>query len=148
MCQDNIQFLATYWQAFHWLHTLQLWWLSCNSFTFFHFFLINNVLQTPVRKKSQEVKYGEWGSQGIGPHFLIQRSGNKSRDNSVSIVLGYELDDQGSRVWLPIGAGNFSLHHHVQNGSGAHPASYPMGTRGSFFGGKAAGAWSWPLTSI
>jgi len=23
-----------------------------------------------------------------------------------------------------------------------------MGTRGSFLGGKAAGAWSWPLTSI
>jgi hypothetical protein len=46
------------------------------------------------------------------------------------------------------GAGNYSLHHRVQNGSGAHPASYPMGTRGSFPGGKAAGAWSWPLTSI
>jgi hypothetical protein len=30
----------------------------------------------------------------------------------------------------------------------SHPASYPMGTRGSFPGGKAAGAWSWPLTSI
>jgi hypothetical protein len=28
----------------------------------------------------------------------------------------------------------------VQNGSGAHPASYPVGTRGSFPGGKAAGA--------
>jgi hypothetical protein len=27
---------------------------------------------------------------------------------------------------------NFSLHHRVQTGSGAHPASYPMGTRGSF----------------
>jgi hypothetical protein len=37
-------------------------------------------------------------------------------------------------------AGNFSLHHRVQNGSGAHPASYPMGTRGFFPGGKAAGA--------
>jgi len=24
----------------------------------------------------------------------------------------------------------------------------PMGTRGSFPGGKAAGAWSWPLTSM
>jgi hypothetical protein len=36
--------------------------------------------------------------------------------------------------------GNFSLHHRVQNGCGAHPASYPMGTRGSFLGGKAAGA--------
>jgi len=29
------------------------------------------------------------------------------------------------------------------------PASYPMGTEGSFpVGGKAAGPWSWPLTSI
>jgi hypothetical protein len=43
------------------------------------------------------------------------------------------------------GAGNLSLHHRVQNGSGAHPAPYPMDTRGSFTGGKAAGAWSWPL---
>jgi hypothetical protein len=45
-----------------------------------------------------------------------------------------------------VGAGNFSLHHRVQNGSGAHSASYPMSIRGSFPGGKAAGAWSWPLT--
>jgi hypothetical protein len=29
---------------------------------------------------------------------------------------------------------------------GAHQASYPMDTRGA--GGKAAGEWSWPLTSI
>jgi hypothetical protein len=36
--------------------------------------------------------------------------------------------------------GNFSLHHRVKNGSGAHPASYPIGTRGSFPGGKAAAA--------
>jgi hypothetical protein len=34
--------------------------------------------------------------------------------------------------------GNFSLHHRVQTGSGAHPASYAMGTGGSFPGGKAA----------
>jgi hypothetical protein len=28
-----------------------------------------------------------------------------------------------------VGAGNFSLHHHrLQDGSGANPASYPMGT--------------------
>jgi hypothetical protein len=60
-------------------------------------------------------------------------------DSSVGIALGYGLDDQGSRVRFPAGAGNFSLHHRVQNGSGAHPASYPMSTRGSFPGGKAAG---------
>jgi hypothetical protein len=49
------------------------------------------------------------------------------------------MDDRGSRVRFPAGDGNFSLHHRVQNGSGAHPASYPMGIRDSFPGGKAAG---------
>jgi hypothetical protein len=36
-----------------------------------------------------------------------------------------------SGVRNPAGAGNFSLHHRVQTGSGNHSASYPMGTRGS-----------------
>jgi hypothetical protein len=31
-------------------------------------------------------------------------------------------------VPFPAGAGNFSLRHRVQTGSGAHPASYLMGT--------------------
>jgi hypothetical protein len=53
-------------------------------------------------------------------------------------VLGYGLDDWGSRVQFLAGAGNFSLHYCVQNGSGAHPASYPIGTRGSFPKGKVA----------
>jgi hypothetical protein len=60
----------------------------------------------------------------------------ESRDSSVGIALGYGLDDRGSRVRFSEGAGNFSLHHSVQNASGAHPASYPMGTRGSFPGVK------------
>jgi hypothetical protein len=62
-----------------------------------------------------------------------------SRNSSVGIALGYGLDDQGSRVRFPAGTWNFSLHHRVQNGSRAHPASYPMGIGGSFPGGKAAG---------
>jgi hypothetical protein len=62
------------------------------------------------------------------------------RDSSVGIALGYGLDDRGSRVPFSAGTENFSLHHRVQNGSGAHTASYPMGTGGSFPGGKAAGA--------
>jgi hypothetical protein len=61
------------------------------------------------------------------------------RDSSVGIALGYGLDDRSSRVRLPVGAGNFYLHYRLQKGCGAHPASYPMGTRGSFPGGKAAG---------
>jgi hypothetical protein len=56
----------------------------------------------------------------------------KSCDSSVGVALGYRLDDRGSKVRFPAGAGNFSLHHRVQNGSWAHPASYPMGARGFF----------------
>jgi hypothetical protein len=62
------------------------------------------------------------------------------RSTPVGIVLGYRLDDRGSRVRFPEGTGNFSFHHRVQNGSGAHPASYQIGTRSSFPGGKAVGA--------
>jgi hypothetical protein len=51
---------------------------------------------------------------------------DQSGDSSVGIALGYGLDDRGSRVRFPAGAGNFSLHHRVQTGSGVHPASYLM----------------------
>jgi hypothetical protein len=64
----------------------------------------------------------------------------KSRDSSVGIALGYGLNDRGSRVPFPEGAENFSLHHRVQNGAGAHPVSYPLATRGFFPGVKAAGS--------
>jgi hypothetical protein len=45
-----------------------------------------------------------------------------------------------SGVLVRSGAGNFSLHHRVQTGSGVHPASHSIGTRGSFPEGKAAEA--------
>jgi hypothetical protein len=38
-------------------------------------------------------------------------------------VLRYGLDDRGIR--FPAGTGTFSLHHRVQNSSGAHTTSYP-----------------------
>jgi hypothetical protein len=50
-----------------------------------------------------------------------------------------------SWVRVPVGTGNFSLHHRVQTGSGTYRVSYPMGTNGSFPGDKVAGAWNWPL---
>jgi hypothetical protein len=64
------------------------------------------------------------------------------------IVTEYGLDDRIIGVRFPAWAGNFSLRHRVQTSSGAHPASHPVGTRASFPGSKADGAWSWPLTSI
>jgi hypothetical protein len=43
-------------------------------------------------------------------------------------------------VRFPAGAGNFPLRHRVQNGSGAHPASYPVDIGVSSSLGKAAEA--------
>jgi hypothetical protein len=54
-----------------------------------------------------------------------------------SIVSDYGLDDRAIEVRSPKGAEDSSSNPCVQTGSEAHPASYPMGTGGSFPGGKA-----------
>jgi hypothetical protein len=69
--------------------------------------------------------------------YLVKHS-DFSLDSSVGIALGYGPEDGSARVRFPAGAGNFSLHHRVQADSGAHPASYPRDTGGSFSGGKVA----------
>jgi hypothetical protein len=55
--------------------------------------------------------------------------GGESRDSSVGIATGYGPDDRRSRVRFPAGAGNFSLHHRVQNGSGVRPAGSSPGSK-------------------
>jgi hypothetical protein len=58
----------------------------------------------------------------------------RSRDISVDTATDYELDSQGSN---PGRGKNFFFFHNVRTGYGGHPASYPMGTRDDFPGGKA-----------
>jgi hypothetical protein len=41
-----------------------------------------------------------------------------------------------SEILFPAEARYFSLLHSIQTASGAHPASYPTGTKGSFLGLK------------
>jgi hypothetical protein len=62
--------------------------------------------------------------------------GWRSQDSSVGIVTGYGLDGPVRFAAVQ----DFSLLHSVQTDSGAHPASYPMGTGGSFPEGKVAEA--------
>jgi hypothetical protein len=57
-----------------------------------------------------------------------------SRVSSGSIVCDYGLDDRAIGVLSPAGAKDFSSILCVQTGSGAHPASCPMGTGGPFPG--------------
>jgi hypothetical protein len=82
-----------------------------------------------------------WIRPGVSG-FQVDRHNNTivilkciSDDSSVGITLGYGAGDRGSRFRFLADAGNFSLHHRVQNGSGYHRASCPMGTRGFFPGG-------------
>jgi hypothetical protein len=51
-------------------------------------------------------------------------------------VSDYGLDDRAIEVRSPTGA-DFPSSPCVQTGSGVHPASYPIGTGGSFPGSKA-----------
>jgi hypothetical protein len=67
--------------------------------------------------------------------FLLISSGQAGYLSG--IALGNGLDDRGSS---PGKGWEIFSSPHVQNGSGAHPPSYPMGTKGSFPGGKVAGA--------
>jgi hypothetical protein len=62
---------------------------------------------------------------------------HKSRVSSGSIVSDYGLDDRAIGVRSPARAKDFSSILCVQTGSGAHPASCPMGTGDPFPGGKA-----------
>jgi hypothetical protein len=54
---------------------------------------------------------------------------SRSRDSSFSIKIGRFRFLAGARLYLL---------HSIQTGSGAHPASYPMGTGGDFLGGVKA----------
>jgi hypothetical protein len=60
-----------------------------------------------------------------------------SRVSSGSIVSDYGLDERAIAVRSPAGAKDYSSILCVQTGSGAHPASFTMGTGGPFLGGKA-----------
>jgi hypothetical protein len=60
----------------------------------------------------------------------------RSRGSSGSIVSGYGMHNRAIEYRFPAGAKDFSSNLCVQTGSGAHPASCPIGTRGHFSGGK------------
>jgi hypothetical protein len=74
----------------------------------------------------------------LGKIFHMQPPSKMSRGSSLAIATGHGLDDRMSGARFPAGDRNFSLRHHVQTGSGAHPVSNPAGTGGSFPEGKAA----------
>jgi hypothetical protein len=103
--------------------------------------LQNLIVAEQIKKFS--VRYGTWSFIAMfsrARHWILSWSRriqsttwcNIYLSSSVCIATSYGLDDRSSRVRFPAGAGNFSLHDRVQNGSGAHPALYSVGTGSSF----------------
>jgi hypothetical protein len=77
--------------------------------------------------------------------FDVVHKRHMIRDSSVGIATGYGVDDRGSIT----GRGKtFFCYPQRPDRLWAHSAFYPMGTGDSSSLGKAAEAWSWPLTSI
>lgn len=70
----------------------------------------------------------------------------RSQDSVVGVVTRPLAGCSGVQVWA--GAWDFYISPGLKTNSGAHLASYSVGTRGSFLGGKSAGAWRWPLIPI
>jgi hypothetical protein len=102
--------------------------------------LVRELLDTPSYYNFRITQPAEYRTQA-SPEVDCPQEKHEACTFHVSefTLLGYVLDDRGSRVRFPARAGNFSLHHRVQTGSGTHPASYPMGTRGLYLGVKWPG---------
>jgi hypothetical protein len=83
----------------------------------------------------------------LGPsHYLRVCSMGRMRDSSW--YGNWPTDWTTDKTWFDSQQGEeiFLLNAHI--GYGVQPASYLVGNGDPFLGCKAAGEWSWPLTSI
>jgi hypothetical protein len=117
---------------------------------------IPSTLKTPLSKISKpkiwqlllhdretgELNFTEHKLQLFENKDLRQTFGDKNMKWSILDIRWYSIGLRAgwSEVRVQVRGRNFSLHHRAQTGSGAKPASYPMGVGGSFSGGKATGA--------
>jgi hypothetical protein len=72
-------------------------------------------------------------------YFSIVHFVPRIRDSAVGVATGYELDDRGVGVRVPVGSRIFSMWSRPTLGLTQPPILY-NGYWGSFSGGKAAGA--------
>jgi hypothetical protein len=98
---------------------------------------MHDLLNEKISILSRECIYVSYDSHNSLNKDYINLIYTRIRDTSVCIVTYYGLDGRGS---IPRRGKRFSLLHSFQTGSRANPASYTMGTGGSFPGGKAATA--------
>jgi hypothetical protein len=79
--------------------------------------------------------------QTLAPETILEPSvGEKGRrTSSVSIVTGVQTGRARNEGWIPSSRRNSLVLHNLQTGSGAEPASCPVGTMNPFPGDKSSG---------
>jgi hypothetical protein len=99
----------------------------------------NNQQKERKKKKEKEKRKGCQGGQGSPTAVTPNEEDfcNISHGSTIGIATGYRQDNRGAGVPVSVGSRILTSSYH-QNSSGVHPASYPVGTRGTFPGGKAA----------
>jgi hypothetical protein len=117
------------------VYNIQSYWLEIN---------FNIIL--PTTPRSSKWLFPLWLLNETQHYLCLLHLKNNCFNTGAGIANNYKLDDQGVGVWVPVGSRIFCSPI-VQAGSGAHPTSQPIGTRGTLPGSKAAEAWNWPLTS-
>jgi len=90
-------------------------------------------------------KYLSFHRQYVEKYFTSCRI--DSRFNVVDVAAELRAGRPKQRGSMSGRSKRLYFHQNVQIGSEAHPASYSVGTGGSFPGCKTVGAWSWKLTS-
>jgi len=91
--------------------------------------------------------YSAIKSQGIVTKFHSVTTRYTRQGSSVDIVTSYMLDDRYWGFHFRRGLGIFLLSTASRLALGSVQPPYPVGAASSFPKNKAAGAWSWPLTS-
>jgi hypothetical protein len=152
-----------------WISVVNVWWVGSEAVQVAT--LLNYIWEVPSSNLDQDANYCDWGFSWhssfppdkrdivlqIRPFSALSCTIHCSCHHTVwhyIVWAGWSCDSTVSTVpglmarVLFLAVKNFSFLHSVQPDSGAHPASYPMGTKGSFPRGKVARVWSWPLTSI
>jgi hypothetical protein len=127
--------------------------LLCHKFTrclchLKHWYVVVSEQFSPVIKLKWEfnilICQKEQGPFNCTTSYIRSKGLDRSWDSSVGIATDYT----GWTAQISFPAVQDFLLHSAQTNSGAHPASYPVGTKGSLPRAKVAGVWSWPLTSM
>jgi hypothetical protein len=87
-------------------------------------------------RKSHEFEV-VWALRIFGTYKVTNIHLNRSQNSSIN---SDQATGWKNEVRFSAEAGIFFLRYHIQTGSEAHPASYPVGTGGSFLMGEEAKA--------